>query len=414
MGKLETTIIHAIRGCQLGTIGAEIRYPNRDDLLLIALDKGSKVAASFTQNTFCAAPVVVAKKHLETSYLVKNKEIRYLLINSGNANAATGKRGEFDAINCCTMVAKYFNVDVSQVLPFSTGVIGEYLPIDKFENNIPQIVLKADNWLQAAKAIMTTDTKPKTCSMRLRTPDGVITLTGIAKGSGMINPNMHAPQATMLAYIAIDAELNQNCLDTINQRAIEQSFNSITVDGDTSTNDACVLIATGQGVFIESIESGIGILLQKAIIELYQQLAKDLVRDAEGATKFITITVSGASDTVEAKTVAKSVAHSPLVKTALFASDPNWGRIIAAIGNADIGDLETIKVDVDIKSKDFVVNIVHKGERAKDYREEQGQAIFNQKDIEIIIRLNRGEAMATIWTSDLSQQYIEINASYRS
>ena len=405
----KSKVMHSVRGCKLGTTEANIRYPNRQDLLLIALDKGSKVASSFTTNAFCAAPVTLAKQHLSST-----EDIRYLLINSGNANAATGEQGLNDAVQCCQWVAEQFNVLPTQVLPFSTGVIGEHMPLDKFQQAIPTIALKADNWQQAACAIMTTDTVPKARSAQIRTPDGIITISGIAKGSGMINPQMSAPQATMLSYIATDAEINQEDLYKINQWTIEKSFNCITVDGDTSTNDACVLMATGQGVVIDNIDEGIGKIFTRALVELYQQLACDLVRDAEGATKFITIEVNGATSEQEAKNVAKSIAHSPLVKTAFFASDPNWGRIIAAIGYADVDSLDPNLVNVEIQSKDFVVPIVTAGERDSRYSEQQGQTIFNQSDITLRVELNRGDSTQTIWTSDLSHEYIEINASYRS
>ena len=414
---VNTEVVNPVRGCQLAVASAGIRYENRDDIALIALAKGSRVAASFTTNAFCAAPVTLAKQHINA----QNGNCQYLLINSGNANACTGQSGLNDAQASCQAVADLFaKCPPESVLPFSTGVIGETLPIKKMIAALPSLEksLSEYGWEAAAKAIMTTDTVPKCRSALLKTDDGEISITGIAKGSGMINPNMQsgisAKQATMLAFIATDADIPQQVLDTMNQCAIDRSFNAITVDGDMSTNDACVLMSTGVGVAIGNLDTGLGRRFMDTLNIIYQQLAQDLVRDAEGATKFVTLEVEGAINNDEAMLVAKSIGHSPLVKTALFASDPNWGRIVAAIGYANIHALDANLVDVHIQAKDFRVTIVEKGQRCARYSEEQGQSIFNQPEIGIIINLNRGEAMQRLWTCDLSHDYVSINASYRS
>ena len=411
---VNTEVINPVKGCQLGTANAGIRYQDREDTALIALAKGSRVAASFTTNAFCAAPVTVAKQHINR----QAGQCQYLLINSGNANACTGQQGIDDALSSCQAVAKLFdNHHPETVLPFSTGVIGERLPVKKLIQSLPNArqELSEYGWEKAAKAIMTTDTVPKCRSALLKTDDGEISITGIAKGSGMINPSMtSAKQATMLAFIATDADIPQALLDSMNQSAIEQSFNSITVDGDMSTNDACVLISTRLGVTIDSIDTGLGRRFIDTLNQLYQQLAQDLVRDAEGASKFVTLDVEGALDSREAMLVAKSIGHSPLVKTALFASDPNWGRIVAAIGYAGVRDLDANNVDVHIQAKDFRVTIVEKGQRCPGYTEAHGQSIFSQPEINIIVNLNRGDAKQRLWTCDLSHDYVDINASYRS
>ena len=391
-----------IPGVRLSAVPAKIKNWQRDDLLLIEIAEGASVSATFTQNAFCAAPVLVAKNH------IRQGNIRALLINAGNANAATGERGLKTAEQSCEGVAEALGVKAHQVLPFSTGVIGEHLPVQKILDALPAAVanLQADAWEAAAKAIMTTDTRPKTSSRTIEIAGEAITIAGIAKGAGMIQPNM----ATMLAYVATDARIAQPLLDDLVKEAVGASFNRISVDGDTSTNDACVLIASG--VTGEELEAGSDAYaqLKAAIIEVHIELAHAIVRDGEGATKFVTVQVNNAASTEEALRMAFEIGESPLVKTAMYASDPNWGRLVMAIGNAGAENLDTSKVSVYLDD----VQIVDAGGRADSYLEEAGQKIFEQPEFKIIVDLQRGDACEHIWTCDFSHDYVTINAEYRT
>ncbi len=390
-----------VKGIRLNAVAAGIRYQDRKDLVLIEIAEGSRVAGVFTRNAFCAAPVILSRQHLSKT------TPRYLLINSGNANAGTGTLGMQLAERSCLALAQATEADISQVLPFSTGVIGEPLNVDAIEDAISELVegLDQGNWLDAAEAIMTTDTQPKAFSTALSLSGGTVHITGIAKGAGMIRPDM----ATMLAYIATDLELAQAELDELHSGAVSASFNRVTVDGDTSTNDACMLMATGQ--------SGVGLsnqedrhLFSEALLSIYQKLAQALIRDGEGATKFVEISVTSALTQNEASEVAYTVAHSPLVKTALFASDPNWGRILAAVGRSGIEDMDVGRINIYLDD----LAIVEKGGRAQSYTEEQGQAVMDQEEIRIQIDLGRGQENTSVWTTDLSHEYVTINAEYRT
>lgn len=393
-----------ISGIKLATTYCGIRKANADDLVLLELADGCTTAATFTRNAFCAAPVQVARDHLNSN------SPRYLLINAGNANAGTGEHGMQAAKQSCQAVADAFNVNAQQVLPFSTGVIGEYLPVDKIQKALPILLdnLNEANWLKAAHGIMTTDTVPKTYSEQVKISDGrVISITGISKGAGMICPDM----ATMLAYIATDATVNADELQAMLAIAVEQSFNSITVDGDTSTNDACVLIATGKATEqLIRINTPDGDVLQEAINSVLKKLAQAIVRDAEGATKFVSLVINGGKSVTECKQLAYAIAHSPLVKTAFFASDPNWGRILAAIGRAGLSNLDLEKVSFSLNG----VSIVKDGGRDPEYTEEQGAQVMQADDIEIAIELGRGSENHTVWTCDLGYDYVRINAEYRT
>ncbi|VAW81843.1 Glutamate N-acetyltransferase @ N-acetylglutamate synthase [hydrothermal vent metagenome] len=392
-----------VKGIKLAATAAAIRYPDRDDLAVIALAEGSQCAAVFTRNAFCAAPVSVAKDHLATT------APRYLLINSGNANAGTGITGVDDARRTCAALAGQAGCDATAVLPFSTGVIGERLAVDRLEAALPAALrgLSADNWAAAARAIMTTDTVAKGASTSLSIDGQTVTLTGIAKGSGMIRPDM----ATLLAYIATDAQVEAVTLQRCLQTAADRSFNRITVDGDTSTNDACVLIATGTADtgLIDASHADYDNFCN-AVSELCERLAQLIIRDAEGATKFVTVRVDGGINTDECLQVAYTVAHSPLVKTALFASDPNWGRILAAVGRAGVDNLDIDRIEIYLGD----VCIVRAGGVADTYQEADGQQVMDQEEILIDIRLGRGETCERVWSSDLSHEYVRINAEYRS
>jgi glutamate N-acetyltransferase/amino-acid N-acetyltransferase len=394
--------LRPVAGVRVATTQAGIKYPSRDDLVLIEVSKGAEVACVFTQNQFCAAPVTIAKQHSSSA------ASRYLLINTGNANAGTGQQGLQDALMCCDAVAGLLNVSAEAVLPFSTGVIGELLLTNKITAALPALVenLSADGWLRAAKGIMTTDTRPKAVSKKVVINGGAVTITGIAKGAGMIKPNM----ATMLAYIATDASLDKALLRSVLEQCTDQSFNRITIDGDTSTNDACVLIASGDsGVAVNKGVDGYQQFVD-CLSEVFIELAQGLVRDGEGASKFVTVQVNGGADNDECLKVAYTIAESPLVKTALFASDPNWGRLLAAIGRAGVIDLDVAGVTVCIGD----VLIAENGSRASSYTEEAGQRVMNQEDITLVIDLGRGSNSETVWTSDLSYDYVKINAEYRS
>ena len=392
----------AVVGIRLGTACASIKYPDRRDLVVIEAAMGTQVAAVFTRNAFRAAPVTVARVHLAAA------RPRYLLINTGNANAGTGRQGLADAEASCRTLAELTGCTPLDVLPFSTGVIGEPLPLFRLVAGLPAALaaLQADGWEDAAHGIMTTDTRPKWASRRLTLAGHQVTVTGIAKGSGMIRPDM----ATMLAFIATDAEVDEGLLRQALTEAMADSFNAITVDGDTSTNDACVLLATGQsGATIpasgDDYEQFAGM-----VREVCSELAQAIIRDGEGATKLITVRVEGGRDVAECRQVAYAIAHSPLVKTAFFASDPNWGRILAAVGRAGLADLDIDRVALYLDE----VCIVREGGRAPDYTEAQGQAVMARSAITIRVELGRGEAAARVWTTDLSFDYVRINAEYRT
>jgi glutamate N-acetyltransferase/amino-acid N-acetyltransferase len=392
-----------VKGIRLAATAAGIRYQGRDDLLLIELAEGGNCAAVFTRNAFCAAPVTVAREHLSKG------KVRYLLINSGNANAGTGALGLQTAVDTCRVLADAAGCASSQVLPFSTGVIGEDLPLDPFVRAMPALLqrLAADNWPAAAAAIMTTDTVPKLVSRTVELSQGSVTITGIAKGAGMICPDM----ATMLAYVATDAAVPQSVLQQMLRDAVEPSFNAITVDGDTSTNDACVLLASGvSGHPVESLDSQDGRRLAQGVRAVCAELAEMIVRDGEGATKLVRIRVESAADREEARRVAYTVAHSPLVKTALFASDPNWGRILAAVGRAGVSGLAIEGVRIWLGE----VCIVSGGGRDPGYTEQAGQAVMAADEIEIRIDLDRGRSSVQVLSCDLSFDYVKINAEYRT
>ena len=393
-----------VNGIRLATASAGIKKPGRHDVVLFEMVEGTQTAAVYTQNAFCAAPVILAKDHQSSS------PSRFLLINSGNANAGTGEQGLLAAKACCEAVADIAAVNASTVLPFSTGVIGQPLPVDKIEAVLPQAFdsLAADNWLAAARGIMTTDTLPKAQSTQVNIDGQLITITGISKGSGMIRPDM----ATMLAYIATDAAIEKPVLQDILNSAMAESFNRITVDGDTSTNDACVLMATGKAgnATVSDLNTVDGQNLLKAITDICRFLAQAIVRDGEGATKFITINVEQGQTAEECRQVAYTIAHSPLVKTALFASDPNWGRILAAVGRSGITDFDLSGVTIHIGD----VCIVASGQPAEDYTEEKGQQVMSESEVIISVSLGRGEAVDQVWTCDFSYDYVKINAEYRT
>lgn len=396
--------IFPVAGVRLGVAQAGIRKANRYDLTLIELAPQTVVAGVFTQNRYCAAPVQVCKEHL-----AQHASIRALLINTGIANAGTGEQGLYAAQKSCEELANLLHIDAQQVLPFSTGVIMEPLPVEKLVHALPQAManLQDNHWLEAAQAIMTTDTVAKAYSKKIELAGEQITITGICKGSGMIHPNM----ATMLGFIATDAKLTPQATQQLVRQAADRSFNRITVDGDTSTNDSFVLMATQQqGPVVDDLQSALGQQLAAAVIEVASQLAQAMVRDGEGATKFISITVKGGKSQQECLQVAFAVAHSPLVKTAFFASDPNLGRILAAVGYAGIPDLEQQLIELYLDD----VHVVTKGGRNPRYREEDGQRVMAQSEIRVCVDLKRGEVCETVWTCDLSHDYVSINADYRS
>ncbi len=399
----QPAVLQSIRGIRLASADAGIAYGDRDDLVLMAIDPGSHTAAVFTNNAFCAAPVVLAREHLSRA------SPRFLLINSGNANAGLGDDGVADALSCCQRVAHLGRCDVQQVLPFSTGVIGARLPAERIVLALPGMLEKLadDAWLIAAAAIMTTDTVPKGISKTLELHGKRVTLTGIAKGAGMIRPDM----ATMLCFVATDIQIPRRRLDGLLKRAVADSFNSITVDGDTSTNDACVLIATGRsGVELNNDDDPVYGAFLRALSELMTALALSIVRDGEGATRLITIKVEAAATKEEARQVAYTVAHSPLVKTAFFAGDPNWGRILAAVGRAGIDCLDTKRIAIYLDE----VPIVRAGAADPNYTELAGQAVMRRSEITVRIVLRRGYREALVWTTDLSHDYVRINAEYRT
>jgi glutamate N-acetyltransferase/amino-acid N-acetyltransferase len=396
-----------VAGIELGYAEAGVRKANRKDVLVMKLASSATVSGVFTTNRFCAAPVQVCKAHLEGLHLSASS-IRALVINTGNANAGTGESGLMDANATCASLAELLDCEPAQILPFSTGVILEPLPVERIKAGLPHAVanLKGDNWYNAAETIMTTDTQPKAASRTVQINGQTITLTGISKGAGMIKPNM----ATMLGFVAMDAKVSQRVLDHLVKEAADQSFNCITIDGDTSTNDSFMLIATGvSDVEVSDIDSDEYVALSKAVIGISQELAQKIIRDGEGATKFITVTVEEGTSVEECRKIAYSIGHSPLVKTAFFASDPNLGRILCAIGYAGV-DLDVSKLNLYLDD----VLVAKHGGRNPDYREEDGQRVMQQSEITIRVKLGRGNAKATIWTCDLSHDYVTINADYRS
>ncbi|MBQ0797293.1 bifunctional glutamate N-acetyltransferase/amino-acid acetyltransferase ArgJ [Zhongshania sp.] len=404
VGSGDLGTLHSVDGVRIGVASAGIKKVGRIDTVVFELAEGSSVAGVFTLNAFCAAPVTVAKKHLAAD------SPRYLLINTGNANAGTGAIGMADAHASCAALAEQVGVAPEQILPFSTGVIGEKLPLDKLVAAMPAAVtaLSADAWERAANGIMTTDTRPKATSRQIEIDGRTITVTGISKGAGMIKPNM----ATMLGYVATDAAIAPDVLQAMLDVAADASFNRITIDGDTSTNDSCVLVATGKaGGEVLSVSEGQTFeKLQTVFNEVFLELAHAIVRDGEGATKFVAVEVAGAKDVSESLKVAYAVAESPLVKTALFASDPNWGRILAAIGRAGVEALDVSILTVHLDE----VLITEHGGRAASYTEAAGAAVMKQSEITIRINLNRGQHTETVWTTDFSYDYVKINAEYRS
>ncbi len=400
--------LNPVAGIELGYAEAGIRKVNRKDLLVMKLAPTATVAGVFTTNRFCAAPVQVCKAHLE-GLRISGSPIHALVINTGNANAGTGEAGLADANATCAALAELLDCEPSQVLPFSTGVILEPLPIDRIKAGLPHAIaaLQTDNWYHAAESIMTTDTQPKAASRKITINGKSVTLTGISKGAGMIKPNM----ATMLGFMATDAKITQPVLDHLVKSAADRSFNCITIDGDTSTNDSFMLIATGAGeVEISSVDSVEYALLSEAVIGLSQELAQMIVRDGEGATKFMTIIVDEGASADECRKIAYSIGHSPLVKTAFFASDPNLGRILAAIGYAGVNDLDVTKLNLYLDD----VWVAKNGGRNPNYNEADGQRVMKQSEITIRVKLARGKETATIWTCDLSHDYVTINADYRS
>lgn len=402
-------VLSPVPGVRLGSAEAAIRKLHRKDLTLITLDAGTRVAGVFTQNRFCAAPVQVCREHLAAG-----AGIRALVINTGIANAGTGEQGLADARATCAAVARELGVAAEAVLPFSTGVILELLPMERLLAGLPaaRSALRPEGWFDAAHAIMTTDTLPKAVSRQVDVAGRTVTLTGMSKGAGMIKPNM----ATMLGFIATDARIAQPLLEALVREAADLSFNSITVDGDTSTNDSFVVMATGQAGHAEIVDaSSEGYeSFREALVDVAIQLAQAIVRDGEGATKFMTLDIQGGRDRAECRAVGYAIGHSPLVKTAFFASDPNLGRILAAIGYAGIGDLDVTTLKVWLEDASGAVLVAEAGGRAASYREEDGARIMRSAEITIRVDLARGDARATLWTCDFSYDYVKINADYRS
>jgi glutamate N-acetyltransferase/amino-acid N-acetyltransferase len=394
-----------IAGVRIGITEAGIRKANRKDLTVFLLDAGASVSGVFTQNRFCAAPVQVCRTHLASG-----AGVRAMLINTGNANAGTGQEGLARAQRTCEALAGKLALSPEQVLPFSTGVIMEPLPVDRIEAGLDAALADAreDNWLRAAEAIMTTDTIAKAFGAQVKIGGALVSITGISKGAGMIRPNM----ATMLGFMATDACVSQTLMQQLARELAEGSFNRVTVDGDTSTNDSFVLVATNQAAHtpIDSLDSADGQALKAAMLGVARQLAQAIVRDGEGATKFISIQVEGGKSAAECRQVAYAIAHSPLVKTAFFASDPNLGRILAAVGYAGIDDLDQAGIDLYLDD----VHVAVKGGRNPAYREEDGQRVMKQSEIAVRVVLGRGQAQDTVWTCDLSHDYVTINADYRS
>jgi glutamate N-acetyltransferase / amino-acid N-acetyltransferase len=397
--------LFAVPGVRIGVAEAGVRKANRKDLTVVLIDEGAAVGGVFTQNRFCAAPVQVCREHLAA-----NHGIRAMVINTGNANAGTGEDGLMRTRSTCIALARKLEISPEQILPFSTGVIMEPLPVDRIEAGLPAALAdaSADHWARAAEGIMTTDTIPKAFSQRAQVGGATVTITGISKGAGMIRPNM----ATMLGFMATDAKIDPSLIQPLAKLLADASFNRVTIDGDTSTNDSFVVIATQKAAnaAITSLDSADGKALVAAMQNVARQLAQAIVRDGEGATKFITVQVDGGRNAAECKQVAYAVAHSPLVKTAFFASDPNLGRILAAVGYAGIDDLDQTGIDLFLDD----VHVAVKGGRNPAYREEDGQRVMKQSEITVRIGLGRGNASETVWTCDLSHEYVTINADYRS
>jgi glutamate N-acetyltransferase/amino-acid N-acetyltransferase len=387
--------LHPVPGVELGVAMAGVRKADRKDLLVMRLAEGSAVAGVFTQNRFCAAPVILARKNLEQG------DIRALVVNTGNANAGTGADGLKRASRVCDALSGHLGCDASQVLPFSTGVIMEPLPADRIVAALPKALFDKADWLSAAEAIMTTDTVPKAFSRKLRLSNGDAVVTGIAKGAGMIRPDM----ATMLGFVATDAAVPQKKLAEITQRAADRSFNAITVDGDTSTNDSFIVVATGRGPAVRAPRDLLKI--EAAITDVSRHLAQAIIRDGEGATKFVTVRVEGGKNEEECRKVGYAIAHSPLVKTAFFASDPNLGRILAAAGNSGV-DVAKLSLYLD------QVLVASGGGRHPSYKDEQGVAVMKKPEFTVRVVLGRGKADATVWTCDFSFDYVKINAEYRT
>ena len=397
--------LFAVPGVRIGVAEAGVRKANRKDLTVVLIDEGSAVGGVFTQNRFCAAPVQVCRDHLAANY-----GIRAMVINTGNANAGTGEDGLMRTRSTCIALARKLEIAPEQILPFSTGVIMEPLPVDRIEAGLPAALADAsdNHWARAAEGIMTTDTIPKAFSQKVQIGGATVTITGISKGAGMIRPNM----ATMLGFMATDAKIDPSLIQPLAKLLADGSFNRVTIDGDTSTNDSFVVIATQKAshATITSLESAEGQALVAAMQNVARLLAQAIVRDGEGATKFITIQVEGGRDAAECKQVAYAIAHSPLVKTAFYASDPNLGRILAAVGYAGIADLDQTGIDLFLDD----VHVAVKGGRNPSYREEDGQRVMKQSEITVRIGLGRGNASETVWTCDLSHDYVTINADYRS
>jgi glutamate N-acetyltransferase/amino-acid N-acetyltransferase len=401
----DVSSLRAVSGISLGVAMAGVRKVNRRDVLVVRIDPGAAVAGVFTSNRFCAAPVQICREHLTTG-----GEVRALLVNTGNANAGTGADGLTRARSTCTALARLIGCRPEQVLPFSTGVIMETLPHERVEAALPAALAAAapDRWVDAAEAIMTTDTVAKAASRTVELGGKTVTVTGISKGAGMIRPDM----ATMLGFVATDAAIDRALLQRLVREAADESFNCITIDGDTSTNDSFVLIATQRAgnVPVTSLDSGDGRVLRDAVVDVARRLAQAIVRDGEGATKFITVRVEGGTSVDECRRAAYAIGHSPLVKTAFYASDPNLGRILAAVGYAGIDDLDQSRIDLFLDD----VHVVEGGGRRTSYREEDGQRVMRQSEITVRVDLHRGEAAATVWTCDFSVDYVKINADYRS
>ena len=404
VGDVTMPQMHVVKGVKIGSTEAYVRYQNRRDLVIFEFAEGSNVAGVFTQNAFCAAPVHVSKAHLQLA------NPRYLVINTGNANAGTGKIGMANAEATCAKMAELAGVSKTEILPFSTGVIGEQLPLARLLTGLQPALntLKDDAWLDAATGIMTTDTLPKGASEQFELDGILYTMTGISKGAGMIRPNM----ATMLGYVATDVPISRELVQQLLKTTVNVSFNRITIDGDTSTNDSCIFVATGQagGTEITSVDDARYTVVLDVLTRVMKRLAQLIVRDGEGATKFMTVAVEGGADTQECCDIAYSIAHSPLVKTAFFASDPNWGRILAAIGYAGVTNLDVEKIQVWLDD----VQICKDGGAAADYTEEAGARVMSQAEITIRVDLGRGQAKDTVYTCDLSYDYVKINADYRS
>lgn len=404
VGDVSMPQMHVVQGVKIGSAEAYIRYPNRRDLVIFEFAHGTNAAGVFTQNAFCAAPVHVCKKHLDMG------NPRYLVINTGNANAGTGKLGMENAKATCFKLAELAQVEPFEILPFSTGVIGEQLPIERLSQGLQPALntLNDSAWVDAATGIMTTDTTPKGASEQFELDGVLYTMTGISKGAGMIRPNM----ATMLSFVATDAPIARHLVQKMLKISADQSFNRITVDGDTSTNDSCIFAATGLagGVEINTEDDARYVAVLDVLCRVMKRLAQLIIRDGEGATKFITVAVEGGHDIQECCDIAYSIAHSPLVKTAIFASDPNWGRILAAIGYAGVKDLDVEKIQVWLDD----VQICKDGGAAEDYTEEAGARVMSQTEMTIRVDLGRGQAKDTVYTCDLSYDYVKINADYRS